>query len=234
MFADRVAALDTRLFAHIASETSDGDRRSLLAVHSGVAARTDPFSYLEIGSHLGGTLQVVIADQRCAGVVSIDPRPPGQPDDRPDQSWFEYSDNSTERMLKLLQDVPGADLAKLETVEESTENLAPGRFVRPDFCFIDGEHTYRAALRDARFCRTVMQGAGIIAFHDFHIIERAILDFLRETPRPRRGYLLLNSVFVVELGAIRSLLSDPGIRSQLTPRGRIRIDCEESTRGSRR
>src|SRR5439155_8882945 len=91
----------------------------------------------------------------------------------------------------------------------------PGRFARPDFCFIDAEHTYGAALRDARFCRTVMQGAGIIAFHDFPAVERAILDFLRETPRPHRGYLLSSSVFIVELGVVRTLLNDPRIRAQL-------------------
>jgi hypothetical protein len=51
-----------------------------------------------------------------------------------------------------------------------------------------------------------MQGAGITAFHDFHIIERAVLDLLLETPRPRRGYLLLHSVFVRELGARPSYL----------------------------
>jgi hypothetical protein len=221
VFADRVAALDTQLFSHVESETGEADRRSLLAVHSAIATRSDRFSYLEIGSHLGGTLQVVIVDPRCTQVVSIDPRPQWQPDDRPGHSRFEYRDNSTERMLTLLRGVPGADLSKLETVEESTENVAPGRFLRPDFCFIDGEHTYAAALRDARFCRTVMQGAGVVAFHDFRIVERAVLDFLRETPRPRRGYLLTGSVFVVELGATPSLLSDPVVRAQLTPRSRI-------------
>jgi hypothetical protein len=119
-------------------------------------------------------------------------------------------------MLKLLRDVPGADLSKLQTVEESTENIDPGVFARPNFCFIDGEHTYAAALRDARFCRTVMQGAGVVAFHDLPIIERAILDFLRETPRPHRGYELLGGgVFVVELGRVPTMLNDPGVRSRL-------------------
>lgn len=215
VFADRVAALDTQLFSHVESQTSDSDRAALLAVHDAVAARSDLFSYLEIGSHLGGTLQVVVSDPRCARVVSIDSRPRWQRDDRPGASQFEYVDNSTERMLKMLQDVPGADLSKLETVEESTENIAPGRFARPDFCFIDGEHTYGATLRDARFCRTVMQGAGIIAFHDFQIIERAVLDFLRETPRPHRGFSLRSSVFIAELGATPTLLNDPRIRAQL-------------------
>ena len=215
MLQDRVAALDTHLFDYVKSETGPADQKSLLAVHNGIAVRTGSFSYLEIGSHLGGTLQVVIADPRCARVVSIDPRPLSQPDDRPGFPQFEYRDNSTERMLKLLEDVPGADMSKLETVEESTENIPPGRFARPDICFIDGEHTYGATLRDARFCRTVMQGAGVIAFHDFSIIERAVLDFLKETHGPYRGYLLSDSVFIVELGSTPTLLNDPGIRTQL-------------------
>src|SRR5579872_6802697 len=158
MIEDRIRALDVQLFAHVESQTTEEDRKSLLAIHSAVATRTDPFSYLEIGSHLGGTLQVVVSDPRCVRIVSIDPRPQWQPDDRPELGGgWEYPDNSTERMLRLLENVPGANLSKLETIEESTENLAPGRFVRPDFCFIDAEHTYRAALRDARFCRTVLQ-----------------------------------------------------------------------------
>jgi hypothetical protein len=215
VFADRVAALDIHLFAHIKSQTSDSDRRSLLAVHDAIAARAGTFSYLEIGSYMGGTLQVVIADPRCTRVVSIDPRPQWPPDDRPGATRWEYPDNSTERMRELLQGVPGADLAKLETIEASTESIDAGQFARPDFCFIDGEHTYAAALRDARFCRTVMQGTGIIAFHDLSIIERAILDFLRETPRPHRGYELLGGeVFIVELGGVPTMLRDPGVRSQ--------------------
>jgi len=216
MLADRVAAGDIGLFAHIESQTTDDDRRSLLAVHNGVATRTSPFSYLEIGSHLGGTLQVVIADERCTRAVSIDPRPLSQPDDRADYPRFEYPGNSTKRMVELLQDVPGADLSKLDTVEHSTSDIVPQRLARPDICFIDGEHTYRAALQDARFCRDVMQGAGIIVFHDFHIVERAILDFLRETPRPHRGYLLATSVFVVELCAVLTLFNDPSIHTQLS------------------
>ncbi len=214
MIEDRVAALDTQLFDFVESETSNDDRRSLLALHNGIATR-GAFSYLEIGSHLGGTLQTVVADPRCVRIASIDPRPQWQPDDRPHLNGWEYPNNSTERMLELLQKVPDADLSKLETVEESTENIAPGRFARPDFCFIDGEHTHEAALRDARFCRAVMQGAGIIAFHDSNVIERAILAFLREASRPHRAYSLRSTVFVVELGTEPTLLTDVNVRGQL-------------------
>jgi hypothetical protein len=216
VIADQVSALDLDLFSHIESQTSDADRRALLAVHDAVASRRGSFSYLEIGSHLGGSLQAVIADPRCSRVVSLDPRPAWQPDDRPWLDGWAYPDNSTDRMLTLLQGVPGADLSKLHTIEKSTEDVDPTQVQKPDFCFIDGEHTYRATLRDARFCRSAMRGAGVIAFHDLTIIEGAILDFLRETPRPHRGYAAVgDKVFIVELGGTPTLLTHPQVRSQM-------------------
>ena len=63
-------------------------------------------------------------------------------------------------MLALLATVPGADLAKLEAIELSTEDIAPGRLPRPDLCVIDAEHTYAAALRDGRFCPRRCRGPG--------------------------------------------------------------------------
>lgn len=217
--AERVAALDLKLMSHVASSTSDEDRRSLLALHAALADRRGSFSYLEIGSHLGGSLQAVVADQRCTRVVSIDPRPQWVPDERPGATSTEYVDNSTAHMRELLSAVPGADLSKLETIEASTEDITAESVGRPDWCFIDGEHTYAAALRDARFCRAVMGSAGVIAFHDFYFVERAILDFLRETARPRRGYLLRDSVFVVEFGPLPTLVSTSGVHAQLTRLG---------------
>jgi hypothetical protein len=214
MIEDRIAALDTALFDFVESQTTRDDRKSFLALQNAIAARGE-FSYLEIGSHLGGTLQTVLADTRCVRVVSIDPRPQWQADDRPDFDGCDYEGNSTERMLELLREVPGADLSKLETVEESTEHLAPGRFSRPDFCLIDGEHTHAAVLRDARFCRAIMQDAGVVAFHDFGVIGPAVLAFLRETSRPHRAYHMKSDVFVVELRTEPALLEDPNVRGQL-------------------
>jgi Methyltransferase domain len=231
--AERIRNRDTALFGSIISETSEDDRRSLMAIHDAVASRLGEFSYLEIGSHLGGTLQTVVADPRCKRVVSIDPRPAWQADDRPEIDGWAYDGNSTERMLECLRAVPDADLTKLETVEASTEDLAPGRFTRPDLCFIDGEHTYAAALRDTRFCRTVLQGAGVIMFHDIGIVSQAVVDFLRETPGSHRGYWLRSTLFVLELGAVPSMLQHPGVRSQLYlgPRGWV---VANNTRQARR
>src|SRR3954447_4502020 len=119
---EQVTALDIGLFDHIPSETHSDDRESLLALQAAVAEGHRTFRYLEIGSHLGGTLQPLIVDHRCTHVVSIDPRPEWQPDDRFAEGW-RYPDNSTQRMLDMLAGVPGADLDKLETIEASTEDL---------------------------------------------------------------------------------------------------------------
>ena len=72
-----------------------------------------------------------------------------------------------------------------------------------------------AALRDARFCRALLRGTGVIAFHDFQIIAAAVLDFLRETARPHRAYWLKDVVCVVELGSLPTLLNHPQVRNQL-------------------
>jgi hypothetical protein len=196
VIAERINALDTSIFEHIESQTTVEDRRSLLALHAAIAERGE-FSYLEIGSHLGGTLQAVIADPRCVRVVSIDSRPAWQPDDR--LGGYDYADNSTDRMLRFLGQVPGADLGKLETFDASTEAIDPARITcAPSLCFIDGEHTCAAALRDARFCRMI--GGGVIAFHDYERVTPAIRRFIRETDAPR-AYRLRSFVFVVELQA---------------------------------
>jgi hypothetical protein len=212
---ERVAARDIGLFAHVGSQTSEADRRSLLAVHHALAEQAGSFAHLEIGSHLGGTLQAFVADPRCRRIISIDSRPPAQPDDR--GQVYAYEGNSTARMRSWLGQVPGADLEKLETIELSTEDIAPGRLPRPDLCVIDGEHTYAAALRDARFCRAVTQGAGVILFHDREVVEPAIVDFVRETPGPVTAYPLRGSFFAVELGAGRRLLADAGVAGNLGP-----------------
>jgi Methyltransferase domain len=209
---ERLNRLDVSLFAAIESQTSPQDRRSLLALHGATADSLGTFDYLEIGSHKGGSLQVLVADERCRKIVSIDPRPEWQPDDRPGMTGFTYSGNSTEEMLELLAEVPGADVAKIETIELGTESIDPETVERPDLCFVDGEHTPAAAFRDARFCRAVLRGRGVIAFHDFWIVAPAVLRFLRETPGAR-GFFLRNSVFVVELGGA-TILADPRIQSQ--------------------
>jgi hypothetical protein len=206
--ADRVAALDTDLFSFVHAQTTHGDKRSLLALHTAVAAFRSPFTYLEIGSYHGGSLQVLIRDPRCSQLMSIDPRTGDTPDET--RGAFAYQDNTTERMVENLAQVPDADMAKLATFEATTQTMAPGDLpTRPDCCFVDGEHSHSGALNDARFCAEAMGGTGVIAFHDFGIVQSAIKAFIRERRRDISFALALNrphnprtghGVFALELG----------------------------------
>ena len=97
MDAERmIESLDPAIFA-LESQTTVNDRISLLRLQRFVRHQAGSYRYLETGSHLGGSLLPHLADPRCAKVVSIDPRPASQPDER--GTIFRYDDNSTERMI---------------------------------------------------------------------------------------------------------------------------------------
>jgi hypothetical protein len=205
-----LAALDTRLFGHIRSQTSERDRLSLLALHHACHEVHGRFTYLEIGSHLGGSLQVLVADPSCVSIGSIDSRPESAPDVRGVSS---YPGNTTERMLARLAAVPGADISKVSVIEAETVAIDPEELTAPQLCLIDGEHTHDAALADARFCRRVVREQGAIVFHDRRLVRSAIECFLAELGQlPHEGYALLGSVYVIELGPTRLL---PAVRAAL-------------------
>ena len=205
--ADRIAALDTTLFDEIATETTVSDRKSLLSLHQACAERTGRFSYLEIGSHLGGSLQVLIRDPRCTRIVSIDARPPSMPD-ASGLDW-KYAENSTARMRHLLGSLRDADPTKLVTIDASTETIdATAIGTNPTLCFIDGEHTDEAVLRDARFCRQAIHDDGWLAFHDTGVVYRGLVRFIDElakTGLAPRSYYLPDTILVIELGEPRLL-----------------------------
>jgi hypothetical protein len=215
---ERIEALDVDLFASVHIQATGGDARSLLALHDAVAASRSSFAYLEIGSYRGGSLQVLIRDPRCSCLMSIDPRSAETPDET--RGEFTYDENTTARMLELLAQVPDADLGKLVTFEATTETMSPDALPqRPDCCFVDGEHSDRAVLSDARFCAEAMKGEGVIAFHDWGIVRSAIKAFVRERRRDISFALVLNrphdpktghGVFALELGD-RGILRHPAI-----------------------
>ena len=204
-FEDRIAVLDLRLFDYVPSQTTSADRRSLLAIQRGLRQQVEGFGYLEIGSHYGGSLQAVVADPCCDRIISVDPRPKFQADER--GRLFPYPDNSTQRMLELLRGVPGAQVDKIKTIEAGTDTLNKTDIaIPPDVCFVDGEHTDRAVVRDARFCLSVVHPDGCVAFHDANIVYRGLLtvvDELQQSARSFRAYVLPDSVFVIELGNCR-------------------------------
>ncbi len=182
--AARVENLDTDLFAAIPSQTSPRDRRSLLAVQRATARRFGTYAYLEIGSHLGGSIQTHLLDARCTAITSIDSRPASQPDERAPGCVVDYADNSTQRMLDLLGRLAPGQILKVRCFDAEAAAVDPVRIApRPHLAFIDGEHTRRAVLSDFAFCQEVIAPGGTILFDDFPIVYPAVLEIVRSLRR---------------------------------------------------
>lgn len=197
----RIEQLDTTLFNRVFSETSVGDRRALLAVQRAVRRAHGRYAYLEIGSHLGGTIQPHLADDRCSRIYSIDPRPAQTPDDRLTRPVVHYEDNSSESMLRLLAAAGLGDVRKIVCIELDASQIDPGRIEQsPLIAFIDGEHTNRAVLSDFEFCSRIISADGVILFHDFLLTYEAILAAcgkLRKTGAVHFPVRLADNVFAI-------------------------------------
>lgn len=156
-FKERLDSLDISLFEKITSQTTDDDKRSLLAIQSAVREIAPNYVYLEIGSHLGGSIQPHLVDERCSRIYSIDKRPLVQPDER--GVSYGYPENSTQRMLSLLSHI--APTEKIVTIDGETGKLDQSVIdVPPQLCFIDGEHTDRATKVDFDCCLNALDAGG--------------------------------------------------------------------------
>jgi len=201
-FEQKLDDLDTGLFDAIASQTSPEDRTSLLLLQRCVR-RDEPYVYLEIGSHLGGTIQPHYADPRCARIYSIDKRPPSQPDQRGRE--FAYPENSTARMLANLKSaLPDRPDGLIVTFDcDASELPAADLAEKPDLCFIDGEHTDAAVCSDFRFCLAACRADGMIAFHDTNYVNRGIRRIeasLKANAIEYRAIMLGGCIYVILLG----------------------------------
>jgi hypothetical protein len=216
--AERIEALDTSLFEALPSQTTENDRGSLLALHLAARERYGPFAYLEIGSHLGGSLQVLIADPACTSITSIDARPQVQPDERGFD--YRYPENSTAAMRSLLADVPDADLSKLDTHDADAADVPIEALrERPRLCLIDAEHTDEAVVRDADYClRALDPAGGLIIFHDVGVVYRGIRTWLDQRFEAGQEWLtpfaLPDTLFAIEVGEV-TLRDDPRIRARI-------------------
>lgn len=212
---ERIDALSVDLFEAIPSQTSLATRRSLLAVHRATARRHAEFSYLEIGSYLGGSIQPYLLDRRCRAIYSIDPRPGQQADDRAPGFSRTYTDNSTQRMLELLRGVDASQANKIATFEMDASRVDPSWIpTRPLVALIDGEHTVRAVLSDFAFCMRVLAEGGTVVFDDFSIVYPAVLAICRSLNRQRRRFVtarLEGKIFAIFFDPEKPLL-DPFLR----------------------
>jgi hypothetical protein len=198
---EQLENLDLRLFEKIPSQSTEADKRSLLACQLATRTLKGGYTYLEIGSHLGGSLQPYLLDEICTRIYSIDKRPPVQPDERGVD--YEYPNNSTTRMLNNLEQIYPPGLGKITCLDNDASNIDPGSIApSPQLCFIDGEHTDEASFRDFLFCLKVLDRNGLLAFHDAYIIYNGlarIIDYLKEKQVRFHAYHLPDVVFVVEI-----------------------------------
>ncbi len=209
------AVLDLSLFRWIASQTSETDRLALLSMKEAVCHTAGTYHYLEIGSHLGGSLQPHVADPRCRKIFSIDPRPLEQPDER-GIGTYKYEGNSTERMFQLLRAIPNADLSKIETFKNRSWELAPGSICTPiDFAFVDGEHTNPAVYRDFEAVRRFLSPSAVLSFHDCLATPQAFLQIRRTLSRERRPHCF----FWFPRSSVVALAFDSRLETDLIGRG---------------
>jgi len=193
---------DIRLYRFAPSQTNDFDRASLLALQNSVRDTHMNYTYLEIGSYLGGTLQPLICDPKCKRVISIDKRPQEVPDARGET--INYHGVTTHQMLTQLETVEDGNINKIETIDADTRNIPTDQIKdRPVFCFIDAEHTNQAVMIDAAFCLAVSAPSMVLAFHDAHIVHQGIKEVLNELNSSKRVYKtakLGGSIFAVSIG----------------------------------
>lgn len=190
----------------IPSQTSRNDQLTLLSVQAHVAARNPGYCYVEVGSHLGGSLLPHLHERQCARAFSIDPRPASQPDERGQR--YHYKDNSTARMRTLLaSEASNDEMAKLSTFDATAESVA-AHAVMPYFelAFIDGEHTVLAVVSDFLALLPFAHPRGaVILFHDSNLIFNALLIAEKILDHNERRYVhafFADSVYGIAIGSM--------------------------------
>jgi hypothetical protein len=203
----RLERLDTELFAHIPTQTDEGDKLAWLALQRAVRRRQSVYSYLEIGSYLGGSLQPHVLDPRCVRVYSIDKRVGVAPDEREMPSH--YAGNTTAHMLENLRRLAPDSLDKLVCFDADVRQIDPALICEPPhLCLIDGEHTVSAVLDDFAFSLSVASSSCIVAFHDDWVIQpalRQILSRLRQKAVKHAALKLPGCTFAIAVGDFAEL-----------------------------
>lgn len=207
--AQRIQSLDIKLFEAISSQTSEGDKISLLYLQR-CARGSGNYTYLEIGSHLGGSLQPFYQDPLCTLIYSIDKRPLKQPDERGID--YHYPENSSQRMVtNLLTVYPGVGQNKLKIFDCNAADININQInVKPNLCFIDGEHTNKAVLSDFDFCFNVCDENAMIAFHDANYVFKGINQIKKILKYKKINFLglaLRDNVYVILLNKAKDQYS---------------------------
>lgn len=208
-WSKRIDEADISLFT-APSQTSDGDRASLLQVQRLIRSAKQNYRYAEVGSHLGGSLVPHLVDPLCSAIYSIDPRPLSQLDER--GRSFDYEGNSTERMLQILRPlVPADSFKKLITFDLDARNIPTSAFTPGlDLVLIDGEHTNIACFSDAISLLPALAHDALITFHDSNLIFDAIMNCERIFTHLGLSFstaLMPDCVAVIGIGCFAGLVS---------------------------
>ena len=161
----------------IESQTSDSDKAVLLTIRNLLGSA---YSYLEIGSYLGGSLTPFLQDSNCVKILSIDDRGRQQPDER--GAKYDYITVTHDTMIQNLH-AHGFDTTKLEVFDGSVDQYTGSETY--DFIFIDGEHTDWACFRDFIHSEKFFKKDCIVAFHDTSLIYKSI-KIINELLRSRK------------------------------------------------
>jgi len=205
----KVQTADTTLF-RVPTQTSLNDQKTLLMLQAAVGAHS-AYVYLEVGSHLGGSLCPHLLDPNCRLAISVDRRPASQPDERGRK--FDYVDNSTARMLaELSARIPAASISKLTTFDCDASELMTRKLPeKVDLILIDGEHTNRAAFRDFISILPLAKDDSVIVFHDAQLIHDAIANIeamLKFVGKSFYGCFALDNIYAMGLGSRADLVKE--------------------------
>jgi len=205
--AHKVRSSDTSLFL-LPTQTSQKDQVTLLMLQAAVGDHST-YAYLEVGSHLGGSLCPHLLDPHCRVAISVDPRPASQADER--GRMFDYAENSTARMLAALSTrIPSEGLRKLITFDCDAAELRSQKLPeKVDLVLIDGEHTNRAAFRDFISILPLVKDDAVIVFHDAQLIYDAIANIESMLPfvgKSFYGCFARDNVYAMGLGSRAELV----------------------------
>jgi hypothetical protein len=225
----RIETLDTSIFAIQPGHYAD--RTSFLRVQRLLRSMKPGYQYLEIGSDLGGSLLPHLLDPDCRALLSFDPRPQLQPDERGRD--YHYAGNSTERMLReLRKHASPRELGKLVTIDADISDAeAVPSGVHPDLVLVDGEHTNVAAFSDFMAVLPLIAEDALVTFHDANLISDTlqIIERLLVQRQARHSLTILPScVAVFAFGA----LVDPA-RADLAPYAEVKTDYFAAARDDR-
>lgn len=222
-----IETLDIAVFQVETHSTLD-DRASFLRVQALARSVFGRYIYLEVGSHVGGSLFPHLIDPACEAAVSVDPRPATLPDERAE--LIPYPENSTARMIAILSErLPPSAMAKLTTIESDVSDVHP-EAVEPKatLTFIDGVHTNTSCFSDFVGVLQLMKPDCIVCFHDANLIADAIINaerFLDHLGVAHEMVILPDTVAVMGLGKLASAVQD-----QLQPHALDRVTYLERSK----